>query len=271
MHSFLTILLAAVALGASGEPVRVLSIAFEGNASLDAGRLKAQLQVTRQGGWYRPDVLAADLPRLEQYYRDEGFLKASIGQPTVEMRDVAGKGAMAAIRIPVVEGPRFTLGEIAVRNVQVLRSATLLQMAPIRPGDPYNRTRIMEWRERIAEAYRSMGHLRFSSDLKEEIREVRRVVDCTLECTEGSAYYVGKISVVGDPSIDSLDFKRRLMVSEGGLYNPEMLSLSIAFVNQMRTYRPITMSDVEINVDDAKHTVNLVFRVSLRSSSSSDE
>jgi hypothetical protein len=74
---------------------------------------------------------------------------------------------------------------------------------------------------------------------------------------------VGKITVVGDESINTSDFKRHLLLGEGGLYNPEMVSLSIQFLNQMRVYKPISESDVQSRIDDTRNTVDLVFHLSL--------
>ena len=78
---------------------------------------------------------------------------------------------------------------------------------------------------------------------------------------KASPYRVRSITVEGDPSIDRADFKRHLLVGEGSLYNPEMLTYSLHFVNQMRAYNSISQSDVEVKIDDSASVVDLVFRV----------
>jgi hypothetical protein len=50
-------------------------------------------------------------------------------------------------------------------------------------------------------------------------------------------------------------------VSEGSVYNPEMLFTSIYYINLRRQYRPFAPSDVEIRIDDARKTVDLVFHI----------
>jgi outer membrane protein assembly factor BamA len=136
-------------------------------------------------------------------------------------------------------------------------------MCPLSTGQAYSRQKIAEWQDKIEDGYRTMGYIRFQATVHEDVHELQKVVDCTLECKEGNAYSVGKISVVGDELINSLDFKRHLLVSEGGLFNPEMVPLSIQFLNRMKVYRPISDSDVEIKIDDQKSTVDLVFHLAL--------
>ncbi len=240
----------------------ITSIGFDGNRSMSAQQLKRMMLTSLEGRAYVAGNLDADLRRIEQAYRDEGFLEAKVGPPEVNLQ-TAGNGKIAAIRIPVVEGARFALKEAAIRNVQVLPASSLMQMSPLQKGQPYSRVRIAQWQAKIEEAYRSMGYLRAHCNAQETLHEADSTVDCVLDCEEGKLYSVGKINVIGDASIDRLQFKRRILVSEGGVFNPDNLALSIQFLNEMRLYKPISYSDVEIAIDDAKGTVNLTWHLSL--------
>jgi outer membrane protein assembly factor BamA len=179
----------------------------------------------------------------------------------VELRNVPAKGQCAVIRIPVSEGTRYTLGELRVANAQVFKPATLLQMSPVRSGQPYSRVRMTEWKDKIEESYHTMGYARVQLELKEEVHSLEPVVDAVLECQEGNPYRIARISVVGDDSVSSAEFRKMLLVGEGGLYNPEMVSLSLQFLNTLRTYRPLSDSDVDVKLDDTRSTVELVFHV----------
>jgi len=243
------------------QAVKIISLTFEGNTVLDDARLKGQLRMSRDGGWYLPEGLAAELQQLETFYQDEGFLHAKVGTAAVEMRAIPGKGQGALIRVPISEGPRFLLGEIAVVNPQAFKPATLLRFSPLRAGQPYSRSKIAQWQEKIEDAYHTMGYIRVETRVQEDIHEFKKTVDCKLEFKEGAAYRVGKISIVGDDSINRAEFKKLLLLGEGGLYNPEMLGLSLHFLNNMRAYKPLAQSDVEVRIDDAAAIVDLIFHV----------
>ncbi|HYK90065.1 MAG TPA: POTRA domain-containing protein [Acidobacteriota bacterium] len=239
------------------------SLVFEGNKSIGSPILRAQIRSTREGVLYNPEVLNWELRNIEKYYQDQGFLRVKVGPPSVDfLTDTAGT-RVVDIRVPVSEGPLFTTGQIRVKDAHVFEPATLLQMCPLRTGLAYSRQKMAQWQDKIADGYRTMGYIRFHATAHEEVHELQKVIDCTLECNEGAEYSVGKISVAINESIDLLDFKRHLLLGEGGLFNPEMISLSIQFLNQMHVYKPIAESDVEVQIDDEKKTVDLIFHLAL--------
>lgn len=260
---FAALSLCFLAAGAQGQSIPIRSLTFEGNKSVDSGRLMSQLRISREGGWYQPNTLAVELQNLEKFYQDEGYLRARVGPASVSFQIDPVKGRSATILVPISEGPLFTVGQIVVKDVHAFTPATLMQMCPLHPEQAYSRKKITEWQDKIEDGYHTMGYIRFQATVREDIHELQKVVDCTLECKEGNAYSVGKITIVGEQSINRPDFKRRLLVGEGGLYNPELISLSIQFLNQMNVYRPISESDVEVKIDDAKTIVDLVFHLAL--------
>ena len=179
----LAALVGAPSLRAQSTPI--LSVAFEGNNAIQTPRLKNQLRVSREGGWYNPEVLKAELRGLEAFYQDEGFLRAKVGDPIVEFRPIPGKGQGALIRVPLMEGTRYSLGELEIQNAQALKPATFLRFSPLRSGQPYSRSKLAQWQEKIEESYRTMGHIRAETRLQEKIHEVRKVVDVVLDCLTG--------------------------------------------------------------------------------------
>ena len=247
---------------AGASVIFISSVEFEGNTRFDTPQLRRLLRLSEIGKRYVAENLRMDLQYVTQVYQDEGFLNVKIGPPEVKIHTLEDAQS-AAIWIPVVEGSRYSLRNATVRNVQALPSSTLMQMCPIQKGQPYSRFRISQWQAKGEEAYRAIGHIRARCTVQDSVHESDKTVDCALECTEGKGYRVGKITIVADQSIDRIQFKRRLLLSEGGLFNPEYLTLSIQYLNQMRIYKPISGSDVEIGINDADGTVNLVWHLSL--------
>jgi outer membrane protein assembly factor BamA len=243
-------------------PGAIASVRFEGNHSFDEPQLKRLLRMSLEGYPYSAANLKNDLRSVEKLYQEEGFLHAKVGPPDIQTQ-TTGEGKGVAIRIPVVEGARYSMGKAEIKNIQALAPAAFLQLCPLKKGQPYNRDQISKWQAKIEETYGSMGYLRARCEARETLREADRTVNCSLECTEGKLYRVGKISIVADPSIDRLQFKRRLLFSEGGIYNPETLDTSIFYINEMRRYKPISKSDVDIVLDDARGAVDITWRLFL--------
>ncbi len=237
----------------------LLSITFEGNREVDSARLRSMLRFLHEGSAYRPEVMQIELQSIERFYQDEGFLRAAVGRPLVEFPELSGKGRVAVVRFPVFEGPRYTLANLQVRNVTALSPGTLLQMSPVKIDNPYSRRKLSEWTQKVMEAYHALGYLRADVRLQESVDDLKCVVDCVLECSEGPVYSVQQIDVVGLDDAAKRDFMRRILVGVDMPYNPEMLTLSLQLLNSMGLYRPMGLRSVKVTIDDDARTVRLEF------------
>ena len=245
---------------AQDNTIRIGSIVVEGNRAINVQRLKLLFRMSQEGREYIPENLQADLRQVEKTYQDLGFLKVQLEEPEVQIQSAADR-KIAAIRIVVREGPRYTTGKVSVQDAKALAPGALLQLSPNRKGQPYSLLKAEQWQTKAEDSYRAMGYLRAQCPVRETVNEAVNTIDCTMECIEGKPYTVGKITVRGNESVNPVEFKRRLLFSEGGIFNPEMLLLSIQFLNQARLYEPISDSDVEVRIDDDIGTVDLSLRV----------
>lgn len=246
-------------LQAQNAPVLIGTISIEGNRSLPDRQIRSLLLNTEEGHVYTPENLEADLVRVEQVYQDSGFLNVRVIAPAVQIRN-AGDRQTASIHIVVAEGQRYVTGKLAITNAKAIAPESLLQLSPLQQSEPFSRMSAAQWRTKVEDAYRTLGYLRILCPVRETVHEAGKTVDCTLVCSEGKPYSVGKIFITGDTSVNPVEFRRQLLFSEGGIFNPEMLFLSLQFLNQGRMYEPLSTSDVEIKIDDEKGTVDLVLR-----------
>ncbi len=242
------------------DSIRIASIIFEGNKAISTARLKNCLHLSVEGRAYAAAELESDMQNVRDLYYDEGFLRARVELPRVEI-GASGDKKTAVIRIPVSEGSPYLLKTITIKNLHVLPANTFMQMSPLTVGKPFSRIKAAQWQAKIDDAYHAIGYLNFRCTANENLNDKNNIVDFALDCAEGSPYSVGKINIVGDASINLSDFKKRLLVSEGGLFNPELLAYSIQFVNELHIYRPISNSDVEIRIDAKTCTVNITWHL----------
>jgi outer membrane protein assembly factor BamA len=239
---------------------RIESITFEGNLSISASQLKMIMRRCPEGKEYDPGALASDLIQVEKTYRDAGFLHVQLEMPGVRIQP-SGEGKTAAIRIVVKEGPRYTTGKVSVRNASAIAMETLMQICPLQKSQPYSPDKASQWQAKVEDSFRALGYMKAQCPVRESINESSRVVDCSMECVEGKIYTVGKINIDGGAAVNPLELKKRLFFSEGGIFNPEMLSLTIQYLNQSRKYEPLSGSDVEMKFDDENGIVDVSLRV----------
>jgi len=69
--------------------------------------------------------------RIVEHYRNEGYVRAQVGQPEIRTLEDArdGKTRWIQLRIPVTEGARYRVGEFAVDGNKVVRSEAPTQEA----------------------------------------------------------------------------------------------------------------------------------------------
>jgi outer membrane protein assembly factor BamA len=241
------------------EALTLLSIVFEGNRAVGSNILQSKLRHSRPGTSYEPEILRFELMAIERYYEDEGFLRAAIGPPVVDVSEAPGLGKAVTVHIPISEGPRYTLGSLEIRNASALSPETLQQMCPVRSGQPYGRRKIQAWMDKIMSAYHELGYLRAETKLQEDIDEMAQSVRCVLDCSEGAVYRVRRVTITNLEGREAQEFRRRLLVGEGLVYNPEMLVMSLQLLNSMRIYGPMSEENVKVTIDDNSGSVDLEF------------
>ncbi len=253
----------AAVLPAQSRDIFISSIRFEGNRAFSELQLKRMIPYASEGSRYSAGQLESGLRAIESFYHDEGFPNARVGPPDVQFQESAGRES-AVIRRPVSEGPGYAMGQLEIRNAHVFEIQTLSQMLSLKQGQTFSRRKILQWQGKIEEAYHTMGYIRFSSLVRQDVNYKTKSVDVTVEFTEGRAYSIGKISVAGNDSVDLLDFKRHLLFGEGGVFNPDVLNTTIYYLNQTHRYPPISPSDIEIRIDDTHATVDLIWHIKPR-------
>ena len=106
-----------------GPKVMIRKIDFVGNRALSDGDLKGQMRNVRESWWlswmtgrgtYKEAEFEEDAEAIVAHYRDQGYIRATVGQPNIEYLDLSEDGETRAInlRIPVDEGERYRLGEL---------------------------------------------------------------------------------------------------------------------------------------------------------------
>jgi len=237
----------------------ILSIVFEGNKAIGSNILQSRLRHSRPGMVYEPEILRFELLAIERFYEDEGFLRTAIGPPVVDVSEAPGTGKAVSVRIPISEGPRYTLNRLEIRNASALSPQTLRQMCPIRNGQPYGRRKVRAWVDKIMSAYHELGYLRAETKLREDIDDITQSVHCVLDCSEGAVYRVRKVTITNLGGREAQEFRRRLLVGEGLVYNPEMLVMSLQLLNSLGIYRPMSEENVKVTIDDDARSVDLIF------------
>jgi outer membrane protein insertion porin family len=157
-----------------GPKVRIRSVDFQGNSAIKDGALAHKMKDNKgpnpwipffsHGGTYKENKFEDDADKVQQYYREEGYVKAQIGQPELRvLEDEAnGKTRWVQLQIPVTEGPRYRIGDISFSGNTVVKTEALKPFFKLQPGEWFDEKKIRKGFDKAREAYGTVGYFEFT-------------------------------------------------------------------------------------------------------------
>ena len=255
-----------------GPKVKIDEIVFEGNRAASDGELRGQMKENRETwffsfiggrGIYKEGLFGADAERVLDWYRDRGYIYAQVGDPAVEViRDSSdGDTRWIRLRIPVVEGERYRVGDFTFDGNTVVTSEILRPMFDIKEGDWYSQKEIREGYEAVQKLYGAGGYWQFSGYPDNRPRDAANpadpevpaalaavesdepasppTVDVTLRLQEGEQFYVNRITFVGNTTTRDNVIRREMRMYENGIFNTDALDFSVRRINQLGYFQPL--------------------------------
>src|SRR5262249_32289346 len=94
------------------------------------------------------------------FYRDNGYLRARVDNPEIRTLEDSSdrKIRYVELRIPVIEGPRYRIGEFTIADNKVVKSEALQTIFQAKKGDFYSEKTIRKGFDRTRELYGTIGY-----------------------------------------------------------------------------------------------------------------
>ncbi len=209
-----------------GVKVTVEAVSFSGNDSLPSGELAQALQTRLprfpfRSGAFRQDVLDRDLRVIAALYHGRGFPDVRVGPADLSFSDDRQR---VRIAIPIVEGPRLTVGPVAVEGAHAVSTAEILAALPLATGDPWTQERVTQGERAIRALYARRGYL--NPDLTTESVRREGAVHLLLRIRERRPTRLGRILVSGLTTTRAEVVKRELPLRPGDPLDPEAVTLA---------------------------------------------
>ena len=254
-----------------GPKLKIRDIEFVGNVAKSDRTLGRKMKENKtpnpfwgwitRGGTYKEDKFEMDADLIQAYYREEGYVRAQIGNPEVRTLEDSqdGKTRYIELRIPVTEGPRYRLGEFTIDGNTVVRSEALRPLFELEKGEWYNEKKVRDGLVKAREMYGAGGYMEFTGfpDLKPNDEPEENVpaalaappapgppiVDVTMRLQEGQQYFVNRITFVGNSTTRDNVIRREMRLVEGSVFNTEALKYSVRRLNQLGYFEQINEQD----------------------------
>ena len=263
-----------------GPKIKIRDVEFIGNTAKSDGTLQKKMKENKPkgllgfitgGGTYQEAKFEEDADKIVEYYQNEGYVRARVGQPELKVLENSkdGKERWVQLRIPVTEGARYRVGEFNIEGNTVVKSESLRPLFEVEPGEWYSVKKIRDGLRKSQEIYGAGGYMEFTGfpDLKpsdevaaqqaqvpEFLAEVHTngtngetskdpTVDVTMRLTEGKQYFVNRIVFTGNSTTRDNVIRREMRLVEGGVFNTESLKYSVRRLNQLGYFEQINEQD----------------------------
>jgi outer membrane protein insertion porin family len=248
-----------------GPKVKIREITFEGNEAIGDGKLRGQMKENKEKGWlswitsggtYYESKFPADAEAVRAHYNNKGYARAIIGNPEIEELETTPDGGTRWIRlrIPVEEGPQYTIGTFQVAGDEVVPHELLRQLYAIEAGDVFSRKALDKGYEKAEEAFGSLGYPSWQPDFEFNYHDFNAqtlqpipgeppILDITLRSVPGSQQHINRITFLGNTTTHDRVIRRELRVAEGGVFNTVALKDSVRRLNQLGYFRPLEDSN----------------------------
>ncbi len=166
---------------------------------------------------FAPEVYGSALSELQDLYRSEGFLDASLGPA----RLVEGQGLDATVVIPIQEGPRTLVSRVGLTGVRAFTRAELEPLLTVHPRDPLSFAAIEKMRQAVQGFYQDKGYAFAEVDDSEKLNDAGTEAAVELKVTEGPLVRVSKLVLKGVQHTDVKLVEANLVLEPGDPITPK--------------------------------------------------
>ncbi len=215
-----------------GKKANVCKIDVEGNKSVSSGEIKDVL-VTKEKSILHlrfnaplsEENLEEDVRRVEELYKEKGFLDVKVGQPEVVSM---GKNCYKVVYRILKEGKPYRFGKIKFVGNKLFSSKDFLRLdKKVRPGKRYNQKEVEKLRLKIIRKYGELGFIFANVSPQVKLHPEKHTADVTFYIYEGERAYVRWINITGNISTRDRTIRRELDLYETGIFNTVRLERSV--------------------------------------------
>ena len=205
-----------------GPRVTVESLAFTGNQSVSGERLAKEVETRRPAlfrrGLFRQDVLDHDVGVVLAYLRSEGYAEATVGPAEVHFSDDRSR---ARVVIPINEGPRLTVGAVAIEGAHVFTPREIAAALPFKVGAPWQTAQADNGRRAIERLYAGRGY--HGAEVRTDTSRQGTAVDIRYDIDEGTQTRIGRVLLRGLLIARESVVRRTLPFQSGDVLTPGKL------------------------------------------------
>lgn len=228
----------------------VSKIRFEGNRAFDRNILKKEIKTRKKdiftfftkSGEIDNDQLAEDVESIIEFYKNNGYLRAS----SPGARIIPQANGRIQIIIPISEGIKYDVANISFENMRLFTEDQIRPTLVLDPGDAYSLKQMREDIITIRAYYGSRGY----ADVRVApiiTNAARGSVNIRYSITEGGPSKVGRVNVSGNSVTRDKVIRREITLRPGEPFNSVELDTIRNRIKSLNYFDPVFVSDKKSN------------------------
>lgn len=205
-----------------GRTVKVKEIKIIGNQAFSEKTLLKELTLSTSGLFtffnkkdqYTQEKLEASTAALERFYRDQGYLRASVESEQVELSPDRKE---VYITLKVKEGGQYTIAGYRLIGNTILPKEEIEPLIPLRIGERYSQEKIEKVYAVVREILGNKGYIFTEITAQPDINDTTHEVFLTFHANPNQQVYVRRIEFAGNLRTADEVLRREMRQPEASL------------------------------------------------------
>lgn len=258
---------------AEGDKMKVKKIESEGNKVFGIDKIKGIMKI-KEEGWFQSGVFnenqfIEDVKAVLQNYYDEGYVKAKINGMTYGEIEVNKASIIKQdvtidrekkeiyIKLPVEEGIKYTIKDIAVTGNEVYTLEELTDKMESKKDRAFNKSQFDRDIAALRALYSEKGHIFAQMEDSYVYDDEIGTVSVKVAITEGAVAYINEIKIRGNYVTKDRVIERELTVAAGEPFDSNKIKKTQERIYNLGFFDNIIIDTEQVDID----RLNLIFEV----------
>ncbi|HEA46869.1 MAG TPA: outer membrane protein assembly factor BamA [bacterium] len=242
-----------------GPKLKVEKIELLGNKVFSDRKIRRMMKTKKRK--FDRKVLQEDLERIIAPYKTKGYLLARIVDHKIKY-----KKKKIFITILIEEGPQIKMGSLAISGNELFTDEEIEKETVLKEGMVFNELQFDRDLFQVHALYYNKGYAFARVEPTKKIDEKEERIDISLDITEGSLAYIGKIEITGNEKTKDYVIRRELAIGKGEVFNYKKILRSQEKLYNLGYFKRLDIEGeegVKIDTYPGKEPdiINLVFDV----------
>ncbi len=230
---------------------RVKTLEITGLEELKDKKKKiVKLMKNRKKKVFKPQELDAELMRVDNFGRDNGYYDYHVVDRTVDFNEDKSE---VYITYDINEGNKSVFGDIAFNGNIVFEDEELDTFVEFKENKLFNQKKLDRTVRYLQEEYANLGYLKAIIEPKYSFNEENKKLDIDFDIIENYIVYIENTDVTGYEKTEKYVFTRELAIKPGDRFSYEKIKksqtkiMNLGFINDVQI--DVTPTEEEDKVD----------------------